>query len=335
MSTGFFSEALYTSMGYSTSLVENDYADVIGYIRTHFAIDDILGRGRWADLNIEDVFSSIELHREFVSSESDDHAHLTVTRNLLTRYIQGVIGFCTEHSWGEYYREIKNFVCESEDATVITFNWDLLLDREFIDSGNNFLSPYARFEDLLMPSNVIKAGQHLGPLYLKLHGSLNWFKCTNSTCPYNPGILISHYIDDCLRRAEGFHNDGVPRCRRCGSPMTPFIVAPVLKKPVTENSILRTVWGHAIQRLRMATTVIVVGFSAAPSDFYARWLLRSTVGIRDDRDVNIFVVNPANDPKCDQHEEFQRRMAAIFPLGYNEDYRTFSQIRNILVHEAY
>lgn len=330
LSTGFFREALYESLGLGTKTFEHAYADVLDYIRANFAIRDEFGRGGWADLNIEDVFSSIELHREFVSPDSDAHGRLTLKRNLLTRYIQSVIGFCTLDSRGEYYSKIKDFVCQGEGATVITFNWDLLLDQEFIDEGNNFLPPYARFEQLLQPLRYVPEGQprSAGPLYLKLHGSLNWFRCTNSTCPYNSEILISREIDDCLCRAEGIYDGGMFKCRRCGSETVPFIVAPILKKPVTESAILRTVWGQAMQRLTEASTVVVVGFSAAPSDFYARWLLRSAVGIRGQ--VDVLVVNPANDPGCDQHDEFRRRMAAIFPHGYSPKYRTFSQVGDIL-----
>jgi hypothetical protein len=332
LSTGFFTEALYKSIGYDVEHVQKDYADVFGYIRARFAIDDELGKGRWMDLNIEDVFSSIEVHREFVTPEGDAHARLTLTRNCLTRYIQRIIGLCTSSSRGGYYREIKEFVCERDDASVITFNWDLLLDREFVDEGHHFVGPYARFEQILQRSNLIGVGRRVttGPLFLKPHGSLNWFKCTNPTCPYSPGILISHYPDDCLRMAEGIHFVGEGSCGRCGSAMIPFIVAPILKKPVTENSVLRTVWGLALQKLEEATTVVIVGFSAAPSDFYAKWLLRSAAEIRGEKGVNILVVDPANDGAHERHDEFQSRMAAIFPHGYNDDYRTFSQVRDIL-----
>lgn len=331
LSTGFFTEALYKSIRYDVEQAQKDYPDVFGYIRARFAIDDELGRGRWMDLNIEDVFSSIEVHREFVTPEGDAHARLTLTRNSLTRYIQHIIGFCTRSSRGKYYREIKEFVCNRDDASVITFNWDLLLDREFVDEGHNFLGPYARFEHLLHPSDLVGVGaRKIGPLYLKLHGSLNWLKCTNLTCPYNPRILISHFPDDCLRMAEGIRFKGESSCKRCGSAMIPFIVAPILKKPVTEDSTLRTLWGLALQKLEEATTVVIVGFSAAASDFYAKWLLRSAVEIHDGKKVNILVVDPANDGGHERHDEFRSRMAAIFSHGYNDGYRTFSQIRDIL-----
>jgi hypothetical protein len=277
------------------------------------------------------VFSSIELHREFVSPASGTHARLTLARNLLTRYIQRVIGFSTQYKQGQHYHEIREFVIKRNDTTVLNLNWDLLLDREFVDSGNNFLRPYGAFETLLLPHTILKAkGGYSAPLYLKLHGSLNWFQCSNPGCPQNSEILISHYINDCLYRAEGMDIGGDLRCARCAGEMVPFIVPPILKKPVTENTVLRTVWGHAMQKLKDATTVVVVGFSAAPSDFYARWLLRSSVGTRQKSELEVYVVNPANDPDCERHQDFVQRMAILFPQGYHSNYRTFSEIGDIL-----
>jgi NAD-dependent SIR2 family protein deacetylase len=318
-------------MGYDVNALERDYESMFAYIRSHFAIDDRVGEGKWVDLNIEDVFSSIELHREFVSPESDTHARLTLARNLLTRYIQRVIAFSTQYKWGKHYREIKQFVDKGKDASLINFNWDLLLDQEFVTPGKNFEGPLASFEDLLAPRTFLTGkGGYGAPLYLKLHGSLNWFQCSNPGCSQNSQILVSHHIDDCLYRVEGLELGGELRCLSCASEMIPFIVPPILKKPVTGNQVLRAVWGHAMQKLKEATTVVVVGFSAAPSDFYARWLLRSTVGTRKQEEVEVYVVNPANDPDCGTHQDFAQRMATVFPRGYNSKHRAFSEIISII-----
>ncbi|MEJ2010299.1 MAG: hypothetical protein P8Z30_19450, partial [Acidobacteriota bacterium] len=318
LATGFFTKALYDGMGRDPNSVEENFKPVFEYTRSHFAIDDRLGEGKWLDLNIEDVFSSIELHREFVSPESDTHARLTLARNLLTRYIQRIIGFSTQHKWGMHYRKVKQFAMERRDTTVINLNWDLLLDQEFVDHGNYLVGPYGHFENLLIPSDIVprKVG-YSDPLYLKLHGSLNWFQCSNPSCSQNSRILISHYIDDCLYRVEGLELGGELRCKSCASEMIPFIVPPILKKPITGNQVLRTIWGHAMQKLKEASVLVVVGFSAAPSDFYARWLLRSAVGTREKREVDVYVINPTNDPNSEYHQDFARRMATVFPRGYD------------------
>lgn len=64
-----------------------------------------------------------------------------------------------------------------DEDTIVSFNWDTLLDRALYevsawepDLGYGF-EPHAVFEDGWRPSQLIVAG---GPTYLKLHGSTNW-----------------------------------------------------------------------------------------------------------------------------------------------------------------
>jgi hypothetical protein len=121
---------------------------------------------------------------------------------------------------------------------------------------------------------------------------------------------------------------GAANCQSCGSEMLPLLIPPLLYKPISDHGIIRSIWGLARQRLERATKVVVIGFSAAPTDFYAGWLLRSTLGIRSD--VEVFVVNPDNDAALPTSAEFKRRMDGIFPKGFNSNFRTFSEIEDIL-----
>ena len=68
----------------------------------------------------------------------------------------------------------------------------------------------------------------------------------------------------------------------------------------------------------------MIGFSAAPTDFYSAWLLKSTVGTR--ADVEVIVINPSNKNADKNHFEFTRRMESIFLRGYRSDLHEFSQI---------
>jgi hypothetical protein len=110
--------------------------------------------------------------------------------------------------------------------------------------------------------------------------------------------------------------------------MRPVIIPPLLRKPVTEDSVIRSAWGLARERLMAASKVVLIGFSAAPTDFYASWLLRSTVGTREG--VTIEVINPQNEESREGHSEFKRRMESIFLRGYGSELREFSQIEFVL-----
>lgn len=124
--------------------------------------------------------------------------------------------------------------------------------------------------------------------------------------------------------AEWNAGDEEIACGKCGSAMNPVIIPPLLRKPIAEDSVIRSAWGMAREKLLNASQVIVVGFSAPPTDFYAHWLLRSTAGRRPDLWVE--VVNPSNDEGNPNHALFKERMASIFLRGYGSRFRRFSDI---------
>jgi hypothetical protein len=79
-------------------------------------------------LDLDEIFTSVELEREFSGTESDQWARLTIIRNKLVRYIGRIVSLCTQGAYGGYTRRLA----ESLDAndSVLTFNWDLLIDHE-------------------------------------------------------------------------------------------------------------------------------------------------------------------------------------------------------------
>src|SRR5439155_1430678 len=192
LTTGFFSGNLYASIGYPGNQAEQDFQEVFDYIRIAAAIPDPVGKGRWMTLNLEDVFTTVELHREFLSPDSDASGRLLVIRNKLVRYIWRIIATCTQYKYGEHYRRIASFLLFSDEFrgdSVLSFNWDLLFDQELIalmPMGDMRRGPYHNFEALVLgehgQSDIVGLpGRE--PLFLKMHGSLNWFLCSNSKCP--------------------------------------------------------------------------------------------------------------------------------------------------------
>src|SRR5437016_2503619 len=121
LTTGFFSGTLFGSIGYPGSQAEQDFQEVFDYTRVAAAISDPVGEGRWMTLNLEDVFTTVELHREFQSPDSDASGRLLVIRNKLVRYIWRVIATCTQYKYGEHYRQIASFFHEYRDGSVLSF----------------------------------------------------------------------------------------------------------------------------------------------------------------------------------------------------------------------
>ena len=216
--------------------------------------------------------------------------------------------------------------------TVVSFNWDLLLDQELHPTQplgeqtwqySNFL--LLVWQKWLGRGTPVVAGAPRPGMFLKVHESLNWFQCRNSLCPATAEIELEENTQSCLSMNIGI---GGRACERCGSEMLPLIIPPLLNKPITNNSIIRSVWGLAKQRLEEASHTVIVGFSAARTDFYAAWLLRSTVGVN--QSVKTFVVNPANDPEHPEYNSFDSRMKEIFPHGYNSEFRRVLDIEAII-----
>jgi len=259
-----------------------------------------------------------------------------VIRNKLVRYLWLVIALCTQCKHGQYYQQVTSFVQRRKDVSVLTFNWDLLLDQEFMENkmGSGWVikaGAYQNFVNMVFGEEGVRTGSASeAPMFLKMHGSLNWFQCANPRCPNPSKMEIRADTQDCLRRARGFEFAGTVTCARCGTEMEPFLVPPLVKKPVAENPIIRAVWGQARLRLLAASKVVIVGFSAAPTDFYAQWLFRSTLGTRRREEVEIVVVNPENGPSHRRHADFESRMNKMFPQGYVSNFTDFSQIGPIL-----
>jgi hypothetical protein len=68
---------------------EADFKAIFDYARNTLGISDSVGEGRWGELDLEDLFTSIEVHRGFSAPESDHSA-------LLPRHPQG-----SDRSWME------------------------------------------------------------------------------------------------------------------------------------------------------------------------------------------------------------------------------------------
>jgi hypothetical protein len=321
LTTGFFKRELYEAVGYEGEKAESDFPLAFRHIREAELLRENVGEGNWASLNLEELFTSIELDLEFQGVESDAGAKRLLIRNELVRYIGRILALCTHKKYGENYRRLQSRLRSADSA--ITFNYDLLYDQE-LQRGHPeqrvAVGPYGNFFARVFQQPFLPDSQ--GPeIFLKMHGSLNWFQCTNFKCPGNTQVHFEVDAQRVLDWATGATQ--AKSCSRCGSEMIPLLIPPLLKKPISENWITRAVWGLARQTLATASKVVVVGFAAAETDFYARWLLRSAVGMRSD--VEVFVVDPKND-----EAGFHQRMNRIFPRGWIGRFHTFSEIDDIL-----
>ena len=324
---GFFKEALFQRLGYSAHAAAQDFKEAFDYVNFLKQPNGVPGTPAWDGFDLEEIFTSVELEREFRGAQSDERARLTIIRNKLVRYIGRIIALCTQGAYGEHTRRLA----ESLDVgdSVITFNWDLLLDHE-LHPRETQRWQYKNFFALVLrdfrfgPIVFGPYGQQ--GMLLKLHGSFNWYQCTNQLCREAAALTFFESTSLALERLMGI---GETICEACGSEMNPLLIPPLLRKPIHDVPMIRSIWGIAKRRLELADNVVVIGFSLPPTDFYASWLLRSVQVSRHEQ-PRVFVVNPMNAPDHDEHAQFARRMQAVFPAGYNSEFMTFGQIADII-----
>ena len=320
--------------------VEQKYASMFAHIRRHWDIDQRLGDPPWTELSIEEVFTSFALRSDFSSAGTDEKAVSQLLLNDLTRYIRRTIAYSTAFRFGTYTRFLAQQL-KPEDS-VLSFNYDLLMDQELLSVENSALQ-YQNFcvkllgidlfdtgaayqeirESLTEP---ISPGSNSGPsacahgLYIKLHGSLNWFACPNAACPRAKNFVVVPSVPQCLLVSAV----GVDfQCNYCHTELVPFLVPPLVQKPVMTNPALRNIWSNAFAVLANASRIVVIGLSFQPSDFYAAWLFRHALNGR--RDVKVWVVNPDN-----KNPTFRDRLRGIFRNGYDDSFFRIDEIANVL-----
>lgn len=162
----------------------------------------------------------------------------------------------------ENFRSMKN--------TVITFNYDTLLEDALLEIGGSFnyglpsnladYHPSAKF-------TIQDIASH--PLYIyKLHGSVNW------SIGKKPDDIIGiyrHYKDI---QMEG---KGV------------LLIPPTWQKAFSGH--FAHIWAKAVGALNTATRIIVIGFSMPPTDTHFKYLLAA--GLQNNISLRKFLfINP-------------------------------------------
>ena len=101
-----------------------------------------------------------------------------------------------------------------------------------------------------------------GGIFLKLHGSIDWFYCLNKGCrAYQKVFPMTDPSKDYF-------------CSECYSSLQRLIVPPTLNKQFDKYSTVQVIWHSAGNEIKVANELIVWGYSLPPTDFYASWLLR-------------------------------------------------------------
>jgi len=271
------------------------YAQLMKYVRRRFgtALDD-------ADVehNLELVYTTLELDI-LTSPDPELAAARTQILRLLRQTVRTVQSrpFTSAH---EFQWLASNL---NPRDTIVTFNWDVLLDNalrrrailkdrqgqgEDRDARTgqywNFVFNLTAWGEATIklatppPPHTTREWDGAVGYYLKAHGSIDWYYCSNQLCRSVGG---TYPVLDTRKRWF---------CGSCHEAMQLLLVPPTLNKGVRDVPLLRRVWTIAARELSLANEVVVWGYSLPPTDFFSDWLLRQA---RTKNCSRISVIDPS------------------------------------------
>ena len=300
-------------------------------------------------LDIEDILTNLEIDIE--KTKSND---LQIVRDKVIKIILIIFNILTKRSYqyiksSEYYL----FFNELEDNdTIITYNWDLLLDnildREKIISSIE-IKKLGQIEDDIFKKQYLRMltdlsayrdlswdrtstpykKYHSKGYYLKLHGSIDWLYCPNEDCGlYSKVFPVKNIVDEY-------------KCHECSSKMKRLIIPPILNKNYSSFPFVKKLWNIALEELQSADELVIWGYRLPPTDFYNKWLFRQ----KSDKLKKVSIINPECFNKI-KNNKLKRNMIFLEPfldifkasktateISYYENYSDY--LNNIKYSEKY
>ena len=258
--------------------------------------------------NLESVMSAFEMADLLRIAPSDENGTLVVA-------IKRLIAWTLDHSMlyafkdgsivtTETYRHFAEMIARlsrqqspKHICTVVTFNYDLALDLALHSAG---VTPNIGFD----PS--VSGRVNL----LKLHGSLGWHECGNSTCGKIATLALPrlerHYetVPMTWSKLSTYLTNGAlpPRCQKCNSQLSnDVVIIPPSWNKGQYRTELANVWRTAAQELGRATDIIVCGYSFPQTDSFFRDLYGlSTIGSPPLK--TFWVIDPNKEVESRYHE---------------------------------
>jgi hypothetical protein len=237
--------------------------------------------------NIEDFLNLLEMAKRFNSEEFITSSLWSVPR--LDEVKKHTLQAVTDYLWDRMVEKRKQqnigeFVKENlrEGDTIITFNWDLTIERA--------LEEYRGDPGFLYTYSDKREEKHF--TLLKPHGSIDWFekKAVRGLVPEKE----MGKLDDQLYYYPRFNRAEHPSLKQ----VPPLIVPPVALKEF-EFDFLKRTWRFVYRAISDATELHIIGYSLPREDQFARLVFRRAIRNnilkarkRNERPVKVIVINP-------------------------------------------
>jgi len=181
-----------------------------------------------------------------------------------------------------------------EGDIVISYNYDILMDNALRNQGKLSDGGY------LLPFEKVRNGgawekpedKSSAITLLKLHGSLNWMRCTS--CDSN--LMMRYEKTD---HRETSIPEECPKCGIGGEYLERILVPPLLTKDYSDPAI-NYLWRETNRRLHNTRIdeIVSIGYSLPATDFTSEVLLRMGLEFNRQRRIPLTLVNPNEGVLC-------------------------------------
>lgn len=280
--------------------------------------------------NIEAVFGAFEMARLLKGSVNYSAEEvetiikgirtlISKTIELTMKYPLNRSGISANPTYASFAELVVKLGSESGKyaSSVITFNYDLGLDVAFYCHGVRV--------DFALPQDDDRGTFKI----MKLHGSLNWGKCSHKDC----GLIVPWHLDCFFKKchydvwgdetkqvildvASKLSEHKHAKCN-CNLNPEPVIVPPTWNKTEYHGA-LGEVWAQAGKELSEAENIIVIGYSHPVSDSFFKYLF--ALGSVGDANIKRFwVFDPA------EGNEVESRFRELIGTGIDKRFRMFKK----------
>lgn len=247
-------------------------------------------------VSLEDVITYLDLGLDrFGRLGKQPKGYLYDARVQFNRYVRTRLDY---ECWTDKYscgRFEKVFLALGKTDTIVTLNYDLVTENTLNSiqtkkEKHKADHPlYERMYNLIVESPIYDIAverRYLDSgLYLKLHGSIDWYHCPYQNCRNYSLITV-------LSKSERVRD--VP-CMSCGSSLHPIVVPPTMNQAFGDYPGIGAMWTLARRHLGSATRVVFIGVSFAESDYYLRWLIKTSF-LEADGNRSVVVVDRYKTP---------------------------------------
>lgn len=296
--------------------------DFINFIKEKLLIPDSLIE----KISLEDIFTPIDRAISSGKSFKDIESKRLVELREKFHFLMGsAIKFGVDNEnnkdyineFAKYINTIAKKRLENglDEISVITTNWDILLDNSLEDLTRRYsiinedklavvdyccyISSLEKNDEYIKPGLLALGKGGYNIKYLKLHGSMNWLHCPNCQRMYvkfgEKTILQNkQHCRHCMVNYKFSENESSIELR--GNLLLPTFIKDL------SNIQIQLIWQNAGIELSEASKVIFIGYSLPQADFEIRQLLSRCIPNHTEIEVVLYPFNK-DIPKSQEQKE--------------------------------